>query len=130
MVEQGKQNSRRIRRVVIIDDEPPFSRLLSEIVNGLGYDVMVSNDPRSGRTYEIRDSDIVFIDVLMPHVSGLQVLEQLARQNVNSAIVLMSGQGERLDEAENFAKERGLYLIGTLEKPFRLADVKLVLDGI
>ena len=128
MAEKGK--SERLRRVVIIDDEPAFSTVLTQMVSSLGYEVMVSSDPRSSRTYELRDSDIVFIDALMPHVSGLQVLEQLARQNVKSGIVLMSGQGERLDEAEKLAKKLGLYLIGALEKPFRLADVKLVLDGV
>ena len=119
----------RMRRVVIIDDETAFAAFLSKMVRGLGYDVMVSTDPRSNRTYELRDSDIVFLDVLMPHVSGLQVLEQLARQNVKSAIVLMSGHGEFLDKAEKLARTLEVLVIGALEKPFRLADVKLVLQG-
>ena len=130
MADQEKSELKRLRRVVIIDDEPAFSTVLTKMVSGLGYEVMVSSDPRSSQTYELRDSDIVFIDTLMPHVSGLQVLEQLSRQNVKSAIVLMSGHGERLDEAEKLAKKLGLYLMGALEKPFRLADVKLVLDGV
>jgi two-component system, OmpR family, alkaline phosphatase synthesis response regulator PhoP len=129
VVDEEKQKLKRLRRIVIIDDEPAFSTVLSNIVSGLGYEVVISSDPKSSRTYELRDSDIVFIDVLMPHVSGIQVLEQLARQNVKSAIAIMSGQGERLDEAEKLAKKLGLYHIGTLEKPFRLADVKLVLEG-
>lgn len=130
MADREKAELKRLRRVVIIDDEPAFATVLTKIVSGLGYEVTVSSDPRSSRTYEIRESDIVFIDALMPHVSGLQVLEQLSRQNVKSAIVLMSGQGERLDEAEKLAKKLDLHLVGALEKPFRLADVKLVLDGV
>ena len=130
MVEQEKQKLKRRRRVVIIDDEAAFSTLLTKMVSEFGYEVTVSPDPRSSRTYELRDSDIVFIDILMPHVSGIQVLEQLARQNVKSAVVLMSGQGDRLNEAEKLAKKLGLYLIGVLEKPFRLADVELILEGV
>ncbi len=60
------------RRVVIIDDEPAFSELLNKLVSGFGYDLKVSSDPRSSRTYELRDSDI-FFDVLMPRLRGLQV---------------------------------------------------------
>jgi CheY-like chemotaxis protein len=130
VVEQGKQNFQRKRRVVIIDDEPALATLLTNMIGGLGYEVMVSTDPGSSYTYEIRDSDIVFIDVLMPHVSGLQVLERLARQNTKCSIVIMSGQGERLDEAEKLAKKLNLELIGVLEKPFRLADVKGVLESV
>jgi hypothetical protein len=41
------------RRVVIIDDEPAFSELLNKLVSGFGYDLKVSSDPRSSRTYEL-----------------------------------------------------------------------------
>ena len=129
MAEPELASVRPKSRVVIIDDEAAFSDLLTKMIRGLGHEVMVSTDPRSSRTYELRDSDIVFIDVLMPHVSGLQVLEQLARQNVKCAIVVMSGQGEFLDKAEKLAKKLGLLVIGVLEKPFRLDDVRDVLEG-
>jgi CheY-like chemotaxis protein len=130
MVEQGLPSGKRRRRVVIIDDEPALSKLLAKMVSDLGYDVMVSTDARSSHTYELRQSDIVFVDIQMPHVDGFQVLEQLARQNVKCSIVLMSGQGERLDQAEKLTKKLDLQLVGVLEKPFRLPDVELVLEGI
>ena len=130
MVEQGSPSGKRKRRIVIIDDEPAFSKLLAKMVGDLGYDVMVSTDARSSYTYELRQSDIVFVDIQMPHVDGFQVLEKLARQNVKCSIVLMSGQGERLDQAEKLTKKLDLELVGVLEKPFRLVDVELVLEGI
>lgn len=130
MVEQGSSSGKRKRRIVIIDDEPAFSKLLAKMVGELGYDVMVSTDARSSHTYELRQSDIVFVDIQMPHVDGFQVLQKLARQNVKCSIVLMSGQGERLDQAEKLTKKLDLQLVGVLEKPFRLADVELALEGI
>lgn len=130
MVEQGLPSGKRKRRIVIIDDEPAFSKLLARMVGDLGYDVMVSTDARWSHTYELRQSDIVFVDIQMPHVDGFQVLEKLARQNVKCSIVLMSGQGERLDQAEKLTKKLDLQLVGVLEKPFRLPDVELVLEGI
>ena len=96
----------RMRRVVIIDDETAFAAFLSKMVRGLGYDVMVSTDPRSNRTIKLRDSDIVFLDVLMPTVAAGVEDKQLARQNVKSAIVCMSGHGGLLDtpqkDGQNF----------------------------
>jgi CheY-like chemotaxis protein len=130
MVEQGLPSGKRKRRIVIIDDEPAFSKLLAKMVGNLGYDVKVSTDARSSHTYELRQSDIVFVDIQMPHVNGFQVLEQVARQNVQCSIVLMSGQGERLDAAEKLTRKLDLHLVGVLEKPFRLPDVELVLEGI
>jgi FixJ family two-component response regulator len=64
----------------------------------------------------------------MPISSGLQVLDLLAQQQATCAIVLMSGNLERLDGAEKYAESLDLNLIGALEKPFRLDDVKDVLS--
>ena len=60
----------------------------------------------------------------MPNTSGLQVLDQLAQQKARCAIVLMSGHLERLDSAEKYAEKLNLNLIGALEKPFRLDDIR------
>lgn len=117
------------RRVVIIDDEAAFAETLTKMVKGLGFDVTVSTDARSSYTFELKTSDVVFVDVLMPNVTGLQVLQKLAQQKAKSSIVLMSGHLERLDEAEKLARNLDLNLIGALAKPFRLEDVKDVLLG-
>jgi DNA-binding NtrC family response regulator len=117
------------RRVVIIDDEAAFAETLTKMVKSLGFDVTVSTDARSSYTFELKTSDVVFVDVLMPNVSGLEVLEKLARQKAKSSIVLMSGHLERLEEAEKLARKLDLNLVGALEKPFRIEDIRDVLLG-
>ncbi|MBC8038580.1 MAG: response regulator [Rhizobiales bacterium] len=117
------------RRVVIIDDDPAFTELLTALVGSLGHDAVVRADSSASRTYEVRDSDIVFVDLMMPRVNGIQVLEQLARQNVKSAIVLISSNDRFLREAEKAVKDLGLQLLGVLYKPFQLPDVKAVLEA-
>jgi DNA-binding NtrC family response regulator len=117
------------RRVVIIDDEVVFAETLTKIVKSLGFDVTLVTDARSSYAFDLKNSDIVFVDVLMPNVSGFQVLEKLAGQKARLSVVLMSGHSERLDEAEKLARKLGLNLVGALEKPFRFEDVKDVLLG-
>ncbi len=91
---------------------------------------MVRLDSSASETYEIRDTDIVFIDLLMPHVSRVQVLEQLDRQNLRSPIVLMSSNDQFLRNAEDAMKKLQLWLLGVHYKPFQLVDVKAVLEGV
>ena len=121
--------SKRKRRVVISDDDPAFAELLTTLVGGLGHDAVVKQDSSASHTYEVRDDDIVFVDMVMPKVSGLQVLEQLGRQNVKSAIVVMSSNDQRLNEAEQLVKKLDLELLGVLHKPFQLPDVRAVLEA-
>lgn len=90
---------------------------------------MVKEDPSASHTYEVRDSDIVFVDLMMPKVSGIQVLEQLGRQNVRSAIVLVSSNDKSLHEAEQVVRKLDLDLLGVLHKPFQLPDVQSLLEA-
>jgi DNA-binding NtrC family response regulator len=117
-----------MRRIIIIDDDPAFAGTLSSMVLSLGYEVTISTDARSNYTFDLTDDDIIFLDVIMPNSSGLQVLEQLAKQKATCAIILMSGHLERLNGAEKYAEDLDLNLIGALEKPFRLDDIKDVLS--
>ena len=130
MFEAPSHVHKQKRRVVIIDDDPSFAQLLTSLVGGLGHHAVVKEDSSASHTYEVRDSDIVFVDLMMPRVSGIQVLEQLGRQNVKSAIVLVSSNDWRLNEAEQLVKKLDLDLLGVLHKPFRLLDVKAILDAI
>jgi two-component SAPR family response regulator len=123
------EKPKRLRRVIIIDDDPAFAELLTTMVGSLGHDAVVKLDSSASHTYEVRDSDIIFIDLMMPRVNGIQVLEQLARQNVQYAIVLMSSNDEFLHEAEKVVKKLDLQLLGMLYKPFLLPDVMSILEG-
>lgn len=118
------------RRVVIIDDDSAFAGVLTKLVGSLGHDAIVKLDSRTSDTYEVRDSDVVFVDILMPHVNGIQVLELFSRQNVKSAIVLMSGYDQFLDAAVQVAKNLDIQLSGVLHKPIRLADVQTILEAV
>jgi len=126
--EEKSHTPARKRRVVIIDDDPAFGELLTSLVSGLGHDAVVKEDSSASHTYEVRDSDIVFVDMMMPKVNGVQVLEQLARQNVKSAIVLVSSNDRCLHEAEEVVKHLDLDLLGVLHKPFQLPDVRALLE--
>ena len=130
MVEQGLTSSRSKRRVVIIDDEPAFVETLTKMLSGLSYEVKGSKDLRSSSTFDVSDDDIVFLDVLMPNTPGQRVLEQLARQQAKCAIIMMSGSADRLEVAKKYAESLELNLLGALQKPFRMADVREVLERV
>ena len=59
------------RRVVIIDDEPAFAETLTKMVKSLGFEVTVSTDARSSYTFELKTSDVVFVDVREPNEYNL-----------------------------------------------------------
>lgn len=115
---------RPARRVLVIDDEASFCRFMARMITSLGYEVITTCQAKCAYLDELKEPDVVFIDMVMPEMDGIQVLEVLADYKVKAAIVLMSGADTSLSKAEAFAKRADLRLIGVLHKPFRLADVQ------
>jgi CheY-like chemotaxis protein len=129
MAKTNMGSSKRADHVLVLDDEPDVCRYIAGLVEGLGFEVETASDAAMVYLHELKDSDTVFIDILMPRMDGLQILEVLSRRNAKCRIVLMSDTNDQPKGAIEMAKERGLRLIGVLYKPFRLEHVKEVMDG-
>lgn len=114
--------------ILIVDDDPAFRLMLSHLVGGLEYQVLNTHSASNVPFYEMSERDVIFTDIMMPETGGLAVLRTLAKHNSKCSIILMSGSPARLEEAERLAKKLELNILGALHKPFRLEDVKQVLN--
>jgi two-component system alkaline phosphatase synthesis response regulator PhoP len=118
------------RKVLVIDDDEAFSRLVATMLSHWGYSVMTTARAQSVDLDELTEADIVFLDIMVPGMNGFEVLDFLSSHQIKSSIVLMSGAtNEALVTAEAFAKRNDLQLIGVLYKPFRISDVIAVLTA-
>lgn len=113
----------------MIDSEPSFAETLKKMLEGFGYEVATATDAVTRAALDLKASDIVFVDIRTPKLKWHDLLQQLARQNAKAAIVMMGKQYEPLEEAEKFARRMNLNLIGAMEKPFRLDDLRDILPA-
>jgi CheY-like chemotaxis protein len=121
---------RPARRVLVIDDEEALCVLLARMLGKWGYKVITSNLAKSAHLEEMTESDIIFIDMKMPEMDGLQVIDFLISHQIKSSIILMSGQAiEDMTTAEEVVKHADLRLIGVLDKPFRERDVLAIMEA-
>lgn len=103
-------------RVLIVDDEPlaraALANLVSERADVDGFEVV--EDPRQAlRNLKARPFDVVLLDIQMPGMSGLQLVEQLSRQDgVMPAIVFVTAYQEHAVEA--FEKKAVDYVLKPL----------------
>jgi EAL domain-containing protein (putative c-di-GMP-specific phosphodiesterase class I) len=119
----------RRRRILVIDDEKSFCSFMERLIVGLGYPVKTSSRLDSADFADLAASDVIFIDMMMPGIDGIQALDVLSRHGVKSSIVLMSGaHGEVLATAQTIAKRSGLSVVAILNKPFRIADIRPILE--
>lgn len=127
--EQASLATERLRRVLIIDDDEHVLKYMSLMVQHSGFEAVVSHTIQSDLLAGLGPSDFVFVDMQMPGVDGIQVLEVLFHHGVKSRIVPMSGShAEVLETAERIARRHGLSVAGFLKKPFRQAELRRILD--
>jgi len=119
---------KRVRRVFIIDHEPEYSLFLSKLIAGLGHEVTEITDPLASDLSQLKVTDIVFLDVMLPRGGGLLALKTIARQSSNCSIALMCGENDHPNDAVEFAEQLRLRVIGVLKKPFRHRDIERILD--
>ncbi len=81
-------------KVLIIDDEKGIRRTLREILEYEGYEIVEAEDGIVGlNQIKINDYDVVFLDIKMPRLDGMEVLEQVSKIKPDLPVIMISGHG-------------------------------------
>lgn len=107
--------------VLVVDDEPAFCNLVTEVISAIGYKTWQANSGEAALHTWAKDGGeigLVLVDVVMPSVDGLTLMAALRRRDPRLIIVLVSG---RLDEDTRWlASESGCQF---LAKPFDVTEL-------
>ena len=116
-------------RLLIIDDDPLICKTLEHIAQKAGFEVMSADSAFSFFSQlELFDPSLIIVDLLMPELSGTELMLRMARLHSKTRLIITSGQDQSIiDAAEKLAKQNGLSVIGTLKKPFSAANLKYLL---
>jgi len=108
--------------VVIIDDEMNICLTLKDILEDEGYNCSYYDDGKRGIAGISKvNPDLVFLDVRLDGMNGLDVLEQIKEANSEIAVIMISGHSGIKEAVQ--AIKLGAY--DFLEKPLSLAKVRL-----
>ena len=113
-------------KILIIDDERSIRNSLKEILMDEGYDVDVAENGIQG--VEMVDKEkynIIFCDIKMPEMDGIEVLDKLTKMGVDSAIVMISGHGD-IDTAVECIKKGAFDFI---RKPLDLNRILITIKN-
>jgi CheY-like chemotaxis protein len=116
-------------KILIVDDNPDITSLFSDILNSEGHTAKFVNDAKEGLDL-IRNEDfsIIFLDVAMPNMSGMDVLTKLDEDGIlnSKKIVLFTATPIPNSDLE-FWKNKGLF--GLIKKPVRLVEILEILES-
>jgi two-component system nitrogen regulation response regulator GlnG len=112
-------------RVLVADDEPSIRFVLQEVLEGLGHSVTAVEDGDAAARELAGDRyDLAFLDIRMPGLTGVEVLQQHRASGGDVAIVIITAQ----NLLENAVESMKAGALDYLVKPFALASVKALAE--
>ncbi|MFN0032586.1 MAG: sigma-54-dependent transcriptional regulator, partial [Flavobacteriales bacterium] len=81
-------------RILVIDDEPAIRKALKEILEYEKYEVTEAEDgPTALKLVDKETFDLIFCDIKMPRMDGIEVLQKLKEKGVESPVIIITGHG-------------------------------------
>jgi len=115
-----------VRTVLVVDDDPIIVKLLSMTLTVNNYNVITASNGEEGLREALKKKpDIILLDIMMPVMDGITMLEELRKES-DIPVIIISAFGSP-DKVE---KARRLGIECFLSKPFNYGVVLEMLDVI
>jgi DNA-binding NtrC family response regulator len=114
-------------KILVVDDEPEFRNILVKVLKEMGNEVSTANSGRQALT-KIRENPphILFLDIKMPQMSGLECLRRLRKLRQKLVVVVMTGYAD-IDSAREAMR---LGADEFISKPFDIDDLKRLVNEL
>jgi|TARA_B100002003_G_scaffold240477_1_gene261079 two-component system nitrogen regulation response regulator NtrX len=109
-------------RVLVVDDEEAIRSTMKQAIDYAGHDCLLARSGQEGLDMVERESpDVVFLDIKMPGMDGLEVLKRIREIDESVEVVIISGHGTM--ETGREATKLGAF--SCLTKPIETGDILL-----
>ncbi len=118
IVKSVKRTRKITSRILVVDDEPDFARMVAKALRAVGHQVDEALDARNAiKLHREHSYDMVVVDLRMPDMTGLELLQYLKARDKKLFVMIMTAYGSLHVGIE--ALKRGA--CDYLSKPFKLS---------
>lgn len=117
----------KIYKILFIDDDKQILSVVKQFLSRWGFDITIESD--GSRAIEMVgecDYHIVFTDLIMPEIGGMEILKQIKAISPETEVIIVSGYGTIESAIE--AVKAGCY--DFLQKPINFDHLKILIDRI
>ena len=112
--------------ILIVEDDSKIARLLELELNHAGYATQVAFNGKDGLVAAENDIDLVLLDVMMPELSGFEVLRRLRGKGNPVPVILLTARGEVYDKVAGLDLGANDYVT----KPFEIEELLARIRGL
>ncbi len=108
-----------VTRVLVVEDEKRIADFISRGLESAGYEVTTVHDGQSAieKIHEI-ELDLVVLDLGLPDLDGLEVLEKIRNRNTTTSVLILSARGNVEDRVKGLEMGADDYMV----KPFAFVE--------
>jgi DNA-binding response OmpR family regulator len=115
-------------KILVVEDEVAMQIGLRDNLEADGYDVTVAKDGKAGLAAILDEAhDLVILDVMLPHISGYDVLKQARASGARVPVIMLTAKGEEIDRVLGLELGADDYITKPFSLRELLARVKAVL---
>ncbi len=122
-----------LTRILVVDDDPAVQMTIRLILERAGHSVVVAADGQKGlAAFESGDFDLVFLDIFMPGMDGLETMRAIRQRSPAMPIIVISGRPVTpgtAAEPDYLSMAVKLGAVSSLSKPFRPAELLATVDA-
>jgi two-component system, OmpR family, response regulator len=113
--------------ILIVDDDLDTCHYLQDLLGTEGHNAQIVNDSLlTIETIRKGSFHLVLLDIMMPRLSGIQVLEQIRNLNKDLPVAILTGYPE-IDTAIASIQHN---VLGYIKKPFTINEIKEIVDKV
>ncbi|MDQ2934567.1 MAG: response regulator transcription factor [Chloroflexota bacterium] len=116
------------RRILVVEDDRTLRQALSFNLAREGYDVTTASDGEAAlEAARNQRLDLVLLDVMLPGMSGVEVLRVLRRDGIATPVIIVSAKGDEIDRVVGLKVGADDYVTKPFSRPELLARIEAVL---
>jgi CheY-like chemotaxis protein len=118
------------KRILVVEDEPELQKFFQQILIMEGYDSRIAEDGIKGyEAYYSFKPDLMLCDVVMPWMSGLELVGKIRKMDSKIKVIYMSGFFDITPLKGRFNDEVIKYGYHTLAKPFTVSKMLILIKN-
>jgi two-component system, OmpR family, alkaline phosphatase synthesis response regulator PhoP len=116
------------RRILVVEDDVTLRQVLTFSLGQGGYEVASAGDGESGlAAAQSGRHDLILLDLMLPSMSGLEVLRTLRRDGVSTPVIILSAKAGEVDLVVGLKIGADDYVTKPFSRPELLARIEAVL---
>lgn len=100
----GEEPEEKLKKILIIEDDPLLTKMYRTKLESEGFEVNVAHDGIEGLAEAKNGADLIILDIMMPQLSGIDLLEKLRKTPKGKKIPVIVLTNLASEEEENKAR--------------------------